>query len=73
MEQKENFTFQGILTVQKESLDLVKWVKDAAKREHPFSGDIDCIERFDLLKWIKHATKREMHLLGDIDCIERKL
>ena len=45
MEQKENRPFQGILTVQKESFDLVKWVKHAAKSELRFLGDIDCIER----------------------------
>ena len=45
MQEKENFIFQRILTVQKESLDLVKWVKHAAKREMHLLGDIDCIER----------------------------
>ena len=45
MQQKENFAFQGILTVQKESSDMVKWVKHAAKRELHFLRDIDCIER----------------------------
>ena len=45
MQQKENFAFQAILTVQKESFDLLKWVKHAAKRELQFLGDIDCIER----------------------------
>ena len=45
MQQKENCTFQGILTVYKERFDLGKWVKRAAKRELPFLGDIDCIER----------------------------
>ena len=45
MQQKENCSFQGILNVQKDGFDLVKWVKDAAKRELRFLGDIDCIER----------------------------
>ena len=45
MQEKENFAFQGILTVQKERFDLVKWVKHAPKRELRFLGDIDCIER----------------------------
>ena len=45
MQQKENCTFQGILTVQKERFDLVKWVKDTETRELRFLGDIDCIER----------------------------
>ena len=45
MQEKENFAFQGMLTVQKESFDLVKWVKHAGKRELRFLGDIDCIER----------------------------
>ena len=45
MQQKENFAFQGILTVQKERFDVVKWVKNGAKRELHFLGDIDCIER----------------------------
>ena len=44
MLEKENCTFQGILTVQKERFDLVKWVKHAAKRELRFLGDIDCTE-----------------------------
>ena len=45
MQQKENFTFQAIWTVQKERFDVVKWVKHAGKRDLPFLGDIDCIER----------------------------
>ena len=45
MQQKENFAFSGILTVEKETFNLVKWVKNAAKRELPFLGDIYCIER----------------------------
>ena len=45
MQQKENFAFQGILTVQKESFDLPKWVKHEAKRELRFLWNIDCIER----------------------------
>ena len=60
MQQKENFPFQGILTVQKERFDMVNPVKHAGKRELRFLGDIDCIERFDLLKWVKHATKTEL-------------
>ena len=45
MQQKQNFTFYGILTVQKERFEVVKWVKHAAKGELRFLGDIDCIER----------------------------
>ena len=45
MQQKENFAFQGILTVEKESFELVNWVKLATERELRFLGDIDCIER----------------------------
>ena len=45
MQPKENCSFYGILTVQKERFDLVKWVKHAAKRELRFLGDIDSIER----------------------------
>ena len=73
MQQKENFAFQGILTVQKERFDVVKWLKDPAKRELGFLGDIECIEKFDLRKWIKHEAKKELHFLGDVDSIERKV
>ena len=73
MQQKENFVFQGILTVQKGRFDLVKWVKHATKRELRFLGDIDCIERLDMVKWVKHGVKREHHFLGDTDSIERKV
>ena len=45
MQQNENFAFQGLLTVQKERFDMVKWVKHAAKGELLFLGDIDCVER----------------------------
>ena len=45
MQQKENFPFQAILTVQKERFDLVKSVKHAAKRELPLLCDIGCTER----------------------------
>ena len=45
MQQKENCSFQGILPVQKERFDLVKWVNHAAKRELHFLGDIDYIEK----------------------------
>ena len=45
MQQKENFAFQGILTVYKEKFDLVKSVKDGAKIELPFLQDIDFPER----------------------------
>ena len=57
MQQKENFAFKGILTVQKERFDLVKWLKHEAKKELHFLGYIDCIETFDLVKWVKHAAK----------------
>ena len=45
MQQKENFAFQAIQTVQKERFDMVKWVKHGVKREHHFLGDTDSIER----------------------------
>ena len=45
MQENENFRFYGIFTVQKESFDLLKWVKHAGKRELNFLEDIDCIER----------------------------
>ena len=45
MHQKENWTFQGILAVQKERCDLVKWVKHATKSELRFLGDIDRIQK----------------------------
>ena len=45
MQANENFAFQRILTVQKETFDLLKWVKQAPKRELRFLGDIDSIER----------------------------
>ena len=45
MQQKENFAFQGILTVQKEWFNLIKWVNHPVKRELRFLGDIDCRER----------------------------
>ena len=61
MHQKENCTFWGTLTVQKERFDLVKWLKQEAKRELHFLGDIECIERFDLIKWVKHEAKKEQH------------
>ena len=73
MQQKENFAFKGILTVQKERFDLVKWLKHEAKKELHFLGYIDSIERFDLVKRVKQAEKRELRFLGDIDCIERKV
>ena len=57
MQQKENFAFKGILTLQKERFDLVKWLKHEAKKELHFLGYIDCIETFDLVKWVKHAAK----------------
>ena len=40
---------------------MVKWLKDPAKRELRFLGDIECIERFDLIKWVKHEAKKEQH------------
>ena len=45
MQQKENFAFKGILTVQTERFDLVKWLKHEAKKELQFLGDLDYIER----------------------------
>ena len=45
MQENENFRFDGIFTVQKESFDLLKWIKHAENRELSFLGDIDWIER----------------------------
>ena len=45
MQEKENFTFQGILTAQEKTIDMLQWVKHAAKKELHVLGDIDCIER----------------------------
>ena len=74
MQQKENFAFQGRLTVQKGRFDLVQWVKHAAKTQLRFQEILTVQrERFDLVKWVNHAPKRELHFLGDIDCIERKV